>query len=634
MEEEEAEEDRDPVEREETLRRESRQRRAEVDAEKMLKKIAEAERDDMCDAMWTMSLVHKKSIMATMAETRTWGERKARWDREQAELAAAAERAPAALAPNVGDPEGALPGSHWGESGRRSPALIRRQQGGAPAAELPPQREPAGTTAVSKRARGQWAVAPAPSDGGGRRHGGGGGGGRSSCLGKRKIAPFSGLSFALKAKAGLGRRGRGPRPLPPAMAEAAAIAEAEEEKLAAVATDAADRRTGIGDGEGGAGASSQVDAMDVEPSVADLLGLGVTIEGVGEIGGAGIAGEPARPDAAVTPKKSTVVNNSQRVRVSCSKPLLASDGTTAGGVNLERAMYGDPRLVNMRWDSGLVMVKAVIEDAAGGRGLPGINLTQSPTKLVMEALGSKVSIESPPGLINTDGFAAACSDNGANSMKELRHHVHKLDGHVEEHARGGDESLRWVDNLREKRLVLAQVGEILQEDYHYLPALGGVWMAAFHHPEIRTQSKKWATGSATPTLELRVLMRRSRLAQQAGVSAEGDAAYNATAEEAAAAAEQETGGAEEPDGGGGIETVHDYLEALGDQIYDGQVREVVQGVLDGAVQDVLLKGGKAADLRDVVMWRAEESKRLRLADRDVGKPYTRMFSFMGNTSDN
>lgn len=663
VEEEEAEEDRDPVEREETLRRESRQRRAEVDAEKMLKKIAEADRDNMCDAMWTMSLVHKKSIMTTMAETRSWGERKARWDREQAELAAAADRTPAALAPNLGDSEDAVPGSHWGDTGRRSPALVRPKGGAQSTAEQsPPQREPAGTTSVSKKARGQWAVAPAPSDGGGRSHGGGGGGGRSSFLGKRKKPPFSGLSFALKGKAALGRRGRAPPPLPPAMAEAAAIAEAEEDKLAEAEVAAADRvggggaeassqaadamdleprtagagRDGDPSGGGGGEVSSEVDAMDVEPSVADPTGSDVAVKGVGEVGGAEVEGEPTGSVAAVSPEVSTVVNNSQRSRISCSKPLLANNnGAASGDVDLERAIYSDPRLVKMRWDDGLVMVKAVVKDAAGGQGLPGINLTQSPTKLVIEALGSKVSIASPPELVNKDGFTAACSANGVNSVKELRHQLHKLDGHLEEHARGGDESLRWVENLSEKRLVLTQVGEILQEDYHYLPALGGIWMGAFHRPEIRTQSKNWVTGSATPTLEVRVLMRRSCLAQQGGVMAEDDAAYDAAAAEAfAAAAEEKTSATAEPAGGsGGIETVHDYLAALGHQIYDGQVREVVQGVLDGAVQDVMLKGGKAADLRDVVMWRAEESKRLRLADRDVGKPYTRMFSFLGDSDD-
>ncbi|CAM9600291.1 unnamed protein product [Ectocarpus sp. 4 AP-2014] len=34
-------------------------------------------------------------------------------------------------------------------------------------------------------------------------------------------------------------------------------------------------------------------------------------------------------------------------------------------------MRSDPRLVNMWWDGGLVMVSAIVEDAAGGTGLPG-----------------------------------------------------------------------------------------------------------------------------------------------------------------------------------------------------------------------------------------------------------------------
>ena len=342
-----------------------------------------------------------------------------------------------------------------------------------------------------------------------------------------------------------------------------------------------------------------------------------------------------------------VVNEMARVKVSCSKPLLANGDSDREDDNddaedcdyeLDRAMCCDPRLVRMRWEGGLVMVSVIVKDAPGGQGLPGVSLTQSPTKLVIEALGTKITISSPPELVNKDGFAAACSD--VNSVKELRSHLRRLDGHVEEHARGGDESLRLVDNLREKRLVLTQVGEILKDDYRHLPALGGVWMAAFHTPEVRRDSDEWITGSAIPTLEFRVLMRRRRLSEEGGLLVEEDPLYASEAAAAARKAASESAVAafvsDDSDGGGregGIETAQDYLAAVGDQIYDAHVREVVKGALDGVVQQIMINGRKAADLRDVVMWRAEESKRQRLKGRGVGKPSSRIFSLVGEDSD-
>ena len=57
-------------------RQESTKRRAVVKEKKMLKKLEEVERDNMCEAMRLMSEVHKSSIAAAMAETRSYGKRK------------------------------------------------------------------------------------------------------------------------------------------------------------------------------------------------------------------------------------------------------------------------------------------------------------------------------------------------------------------------------------------------------------------------------------------------------------------------------------------------------------------------------------------------------------------------------
>lgn len=762
-EEEEAEEDRDPVEREEMLRRESKQRKAEVDAENMLKKIAEVERDNMCEAMWTMSLVHRKSITAAMEKTRNWGRRKAQWERERASAEAAELGASSSvLAPAS---EGAaMPGCRWGEpTGRRSPGLREASARRAASCSLPALQqtatsfvaEPRGTSSVgvepvSKKARGQWGVARSSSGGGGSHLGGGDGGLASpGGLGKRKKSSTSGgsgggrsLSFSFKGKKKTAIGGRNSRPgpplhpLPPVMAQAAALIDAGDEGEQQQQLEESGGFFG-----GPASFDAGVTAMDVEglppslSSAGDSNGDGAIVavaaspvigdadrdhgggsgaaagksndslakervDGLGEncngypqkqkenkthqgiaattattatttAAAATAAASPHRGAAALLPNISI---GSSRVNVSCSGPLLASDGS-AEGVGLERAVWSDPRLVQMRWNRGLVMVRATIEDAAGGQGLPAVSLTQSPSKLVVEALGAKVTIASRPGLTSGDGFAAACSDNGANSVRELRRFLRKLDCHVEEHARGGDEGLSVVENLQEKRLILSQVGSILEEeDYRYLLALGGVWLAVFHHPKVgRNPSRGWVTGSATPKLEVRVLMRRACLADEGGVVAEEDPAYAKAAREAvataaastvtltmassaataaAAAAQQVPSlskdekdsvktaieGAARRGGGGGegrgiMETAHDYFSALEDQIHDCKVREVVSGAVDGVVQAVMLNEGEGADLRDVVMWRAEESKRLRLLDRGFGKPFTRPFSLMGDSDE-
>lgn len=607
------------------LRRESRQRRAEVDAENMLKKLAQAERDSMCDAMWTMCLVHKKSLAAAMADTRNWGKKKTQWEREQAALEVA-EHAPPVLVPSSDSAGGVLPGRHWGDPVRRSPALVGAASAAMAAAVASTPSEP-----IVKEARGRWT---APFSGGG--------GSGAFSLGKRKKpSSAGGLRFSLKGKAQQGRKARAPPPLPQVMAEAVALAEAEEEKrvtAAPVVTSVGgEEQDGTGDwGEAdGAQVTSQIDAMDVESVVSDAAADDVAAVGARIVRQA----VPSTVVAAPVVPTITIANSVPRVKLSCSGPLLASNGSAAG-IKLERAIYSDPRMVRMRWQGGLVMVTAIIKDAPGGQGLPGIKLTQSPTRLVIEALGSKITIASPPEMTSMTGFTAACSGNGITPVKELRRQVHKLDGHVEEHARGGDESLRLVENLREKRLVLAQVGEILKEDYQPLPALGGAWMAAFHSPDLPRQSNKWSTGSATPTVEIRLLMRRSCLAEEGGLTVQEDAAYVETAAAAVAAkvaavaeVTEESEGEDDLQVGNDIDTVEDYVEALGDKIYGDQVREVVSRAVDGVVQGIMLKEGKEADLRDVVMWRAEESKRLRLAERGGRQHYTRMFSLVEDSDE-
>lgn len=653
-EEEEAEEDRDPVEREETLRRESKQRKAEDDAQIQLKRLAERERDDMCEAMWTMNLSHKKRVAAAMARTHDRHLRKEAWLRERerreaAELGVAvppnavvaAPSSSAAASASLAASSGDGSSSHWGEPGRVSPVMRQRQKrlreegsavagtsscaGGAQTASVDSScAEP-----VLKKARGEWTAATG-TDGGGRSHGGGGGGGvgATSGQGRPGKAAGGGLRFTLKGKARGKSRGRAPPPLPAAMAEAAAIAEAREEKLVAAAA---------------AAKSSDAQPMDIELPKSEP---GTTVDSAAAPSSHGIKPKASSSFASGSagaagagPVSPAVVNGVARARLSCSRPLLASDGQ-ASGVKLQRAICSDPRLVKMHWDDGLVLVTAVVRDASGGKGLPGIGLTQSPAQLVIEALGIKITIAAPPEARNGEGFAAACGEGaaGVNSVRELRENVRKLDGHIEEHARGGDESLRWVDNLREKREVLRQVGGLLEDDdFRYLPALGGLWMAAYHRPSAAARNGSggaWKTGSATPCIEFRVLMRRARLASEGGLTVEEDGKYAQEAAAAAAAAAApaavvvaaEGSGDEEGGGGAYISTPMDHLRALEEQIYDDQVGEVVSGVVDGMVQKVMVRGLKEADLQEVVRWQAEEDGRslAKTSIRGVEKPSSRI----------
>lgn len=631
------------MEREETLRRESKQRKAEDDAQIQLKKLAEQERDDMCEAMWTMNLSHKRRVAAAMARTHERHLRKEAWLRER-ERREAAERgvAPATATASLAASTSVVDGSsHWGEPGRGSPVIRQRQQeqeqrrkqqqqqqkrprGKESDAQTTGDDESSWAEPVLKKARGEWTAAAVATgkDGGGRSHGGGGGGG----VGAPSI---QGLRFNLKGKArGRGRgRGRAPPPLPAAMAQAAAIAEAKEEKL--VAAESVTKSPGA--------QPMDIESSESEPTAADAAAAATRPPGKPK---ASSSTSDSAAAAAAGPVTPAVVNNGvTRAKLSCSRLLLASDGGSSG-VKLQRAICSDPRLVKMHWDGGLVLVTAVVRDAAGGKGLPGIGLTQGPAELVIEALGVKITIAAPPEARNGDGFAAAC-EGGVNSVRELREHMRTLDGHIEEHARGGDESLRWVDNLREKREVLRQVGGLLEEDdFRYLPALGGVWMAAYHRPSAAAAAARngpsgvWKTGSATPSIEFRVLMRRARLASDGGLTVEEDNAY---AEEAAAAtaaavlvaAESsggEEGGGEGEGGGGYISTPMDHLRALEEQIYDGQVREVVSGALDGMVQKVMVRGLKDADLQDVIRWQAEEHGRslAKAKSRGVEKPSSRL----------
>ena len=108
-----AEEDRDPVERDEMARQDSKKRRAVVKEKEMLKKLEEVERDNMCEAMRLMSEVHKSSIAAAMAETRSYGKRKEEWERKMMELEAA-ESAPQSVASKSRGSREHTSDSHWG----------------------------------------------------------------------------------------------------------------------------------------------------------------------------------------------------------------------------------------------------------------------------------------------------------------------------------------------------------------------------------------------------------------------------------------------------------------------------------------------------------------------------------------
>ncbi|CAN0130347.1 unnamed protein product [Ectocarpus fasciculatus] len=428
-----------------------------------------------------------------------------------------------------------------------------------------------------------------------------------------------GLKFHLKGKT-TGKK-RAPPPLPPALVEAAAVADAKEEKLVAAAAAAA------------AANVSEAQPMDVdgESEASSCGGEGSNVAAGGTKRKASSPSPSSTPDPPAAggggPVKPAVSNRVRRVKLSCSKPLLANDGKTSGA-KLERAVCSDPRLVKMRWDGGLVMVSAVVKDAAGGKAIPDIDLTQSPSGMTIEALGAKIRIAAPPEAKNKDGFSAACGGAvGVNSVRRLRGHLQKLDGHIDEHARGGDEGLRWVDNLKQKRTVLRQVGAILDDEFRYLPALGGLWMRVRHLPSAKKGgSGVWNTGSATPTIEFRVLMRRARLANEGGLTVEEDARYaEAAAAAAAAAAEaqaaevsEEDDEEEEADAGRFKipSTPQEYMHALEERIYNGyMVHEVVSRVVDRAVH-VAVDGIEMVDAQGGLVWppwSTEECRRRFLA---------------------
>ncbi|CAN0006093.1 unnamed protein product, partial [Ectocarpus fasciculatus] len=210
-------------------------------------------------------------------------------------------------------------------------------------------------------------------------------------------------------------------------------------------------------------------------------------------------------------------------------------------------MRSDQRLVKMWWDGGLVMVSAIIKDAAGGTGLPGIAPTYSPWKLTIEALGTKVEITAPAGAKNKDGFVAGCGGNvGVNPVKLLRRHLQSLSHHIADNSWGGHESLRRVDNLKQKRTVLRQMNVILKEgNFIFNPALGGIWIKVRHCPSTMSGPGEWNTGFATPTINFHVLMRRERLADTGGLAVQENREYVDAAAAAAMAAAAAAAAAEE-----------------------------------------------------------------------------------------
>lgn len=634
--EEEAEEDRDPVEREDSLRRERKQHKAEIDAEREARKQADAERDDMCEAMWTMSLVHRESIEAAMEESRNWGRMKAEWERQQEETEAA-ELAAAALAQFVRNPNAVVPGGHWGEAPRRafplslasagaraplaSPRAVSPAPPGSPSEPLHHQivrQSCPSSDVIIKETRGKWGAASASPGKSGNGSGGAGpsagSGGGGSILRKRKLRS---IVFGLK-KTPMPVRPRFSWLPPPSVLKKRSNAH-----------------------ENGDGARRQADVMDVEPpgsiavdvpaeAVVAVVADAMTLENKQAESKAVVAAALAIPSPSSSPSPP------ERVEVHVSKPLLVGSGGGDDDMHLEHAICSDARLVKMHWAGGLVMVSVVVKDALGGEAMPGINITHSPLTLVMEALGTKVVIASPPDVAASDGFTSRCSGPGINAVRHLKDHLHKLSEHFDEHERGGDERMRWVSNLREKRLVLDQVGEILEgQDFHFSPALGGLWMAVYHRPNVRRNSAVWVHGSATPTIEFRVLMRRSRLAKVNGVTVAEDAEYAVSVAQAVAKAKAVEAAAPEEalEENADMKTAQDCLMAVRDRIYDGQVREVVSGVLNGVVQEIMLKGGKPGDLREVVMWKAAESKRLRLKSTEVDNPLHRKFSFSADSDE-
>lgn len=659
-EEEEEDEDRDPVEREEMIRRESQQRKAMVDAEKLARKQAAAERDHMCEAIWTMCLVFRDNISRSMSLSRDFASRKQAWERKLEEARAKAKAAASQpRRPRV--PEGVLPGGQWvqGKStGEKSQdKRIECGTAGPTGGFRPPPPSAGKAGALASRGKGLGSGPSGIAMGKSGILSLKGRGGRMPVAGNEKQRPSGGVSFGFKPSKKLRKPRSSPLALPPEMAAAAAMADAEEEKLISQATEAMEvssqgEARAEGDGPVDAAGKAAGEAVDevAEAVVGDAAAGSVGEGGTKATGKATVEAEGTDTDGApsvpalVPPSACVSPDVPSRVKVSVSEPLLTGRGEKTGGMDFAGAILHDPRLFRMYWAGGLVMVKAVIEDASGGEGLPGVGVTHSPDKISIEALGTKVCISGPAERVSRDGFAASCADGSMNSMRALRDNLHNLSVYLDQQERGGDQSLRYVEYLPEKRLVLRQVGEILrEEDYQYCPALGGVWMGVWHFPRLAREGQAWPTGSSTPTIEVRVLMQRQNLACSDGVTAKEDEEYAARAAEVAAALESESDSDGEEGGHGdddcgqgpkGLDSAEDYLEALAEQIHDRQIREVVSGVLDGAVQKIMRNSGNQSDLSDVALWMAKEARRARLAERGSENPATRKFSFESDSDDN
>ena len=546
-EEEEAEEDRDPVERDEMARQDSKKRGAVAKEKKMLKKLEEVERDNMCEAMRLMSEVHKSSIAAAMAETRSYGKRKEKWERKMMELEAA-ESAPQSVASKSRGSREHTSDSHWGTFalGSFSPDTSCEKEavisfGTAETAQSEP---------VVKEVRGIWAVmssVEAPFGAGVDSHignGGSGSGSRDTCiLGKpKKPSSLGGVKFTLKGKARPGRKGRARPKVAGTMAKAADVADAEEEAVEAA-------KAAVDAGEvpdsGGKKASAPEDAMRAAPAgIIDAAGElakgvfsgssrpngeGTRSKAVLFTHAPGVGSAPALQSASVT-----VTNTVSRVQLAVSKPLLADNDTVAGR-NLERAirLRRDARLGRMSWKGGLCMIRAIVKDARGGQRLRNIGLTHSPSRLKIKVLGTIITVASPPDMIFKDGFYAGRSDDLVNGLRHLRNNLEKLDVHLDQHARAGQESLLRVENLKEKRLALSQVGDIMDDqEFQFIPALGGAWLGLTHTPKLKADSSVWWEGSKTPFVSIRLLVRRARLSS---VRVEEDSAYAEMAAAASAA---------------------------------------------------------------------------------------------------
>lgn len=695
-EEEEEDEDRDPVEREEMLRRESKQRKALLNAERLAREQAAVERDNMCDSIWTMCLANRDVIMSSMEESWDYGRSKSEWEAQKA-AKEEAEHAEARRKAFMVNPDAIQVSDHWGDP-KLTPGEVQLEA--AIACEAPVTSEMAGPSdsdtedagSLVRTVRGRWGVAPSTgrsssmtkggsttaSASGTGSHGGRSDQRRSSSLTKGDRGAGRGVKFTLKRTL---QNRKSPPSLAPAMTAAAEFAAMEEEALPESTGDAA---TSIASDSAGATkeghniSTTVTDDMDIENPSQDLgsqvgaaYGGGLmevedavllpsedgdkrTEGNLGKIGGAvelGASRDVVRPTASkqFVPNASQEGNVVHRVDVTISEPLLAGalrgTGCAREEVNLSQVLREDPFLFRMYWPEGLVLIKGVIKDAPGGQGCPSVNIVQSPSKLVVDALGARITLSSPQESTNGVGFAALCSQNGVNSMNSLRDNIHQLSTHVEQHARGGDERLSRVEHLSEKRVVLDQIGEILEDGaYRYMPALGGIWLAVRHSPSIRQGGNGWITGAETPAVEVRILMRRLHLDDRESIGVLEDESYARKAADsisaAAAAVAAHTGdtsaeGENQQSVGSTAATQNaaDYVTALGEDIYDGHVREVVSDVLDDAVRKVMMEGGKPADLRDAVVWKAASTRRARLSHRGMQSPMSRMFSFDSDQDD-